>query len=97
MKPIPDQSRPRLSTTAISTVDLQGTEVNWATAGQSRGGRCVHRQREMQRKVKVQVAKTKQRAYDDLYARMDSKEGNSGLYRLARQRDRDGRMCNRLG
>ncbi|KAK3523061.1 hypothetical protein QTP86_012663 [Hemibagrus guttatus] len=42
-----DQSRPRLTTTAIGTVDLQGTSGNWATVGQrSRGGRRVHRQRE---------------------------------------------------
>ena len=47
--------------------------------------------REMQRKVKVEVAKAKQGAYDDLYARLDSKEGEIDLYRLARQRDRDGK------
>ena len=47
--------------------------------------------REIQRKVKVEVAKAKQRAYDDLYARLDSKEGENDLYRLARQRDRDGK------
>ncbi|KAK3554809.1 hypothetical protein QTP70_033843 [Hemibagrus guttatus] len=41
------RSRPELTTTAISTVDLQGTGGNWATVGQrSRGGRRVHRQRE---------------------------------------------------
>ena len=47
--------------------------------------------REMQRKVKVEVAKAKQGAYDDLYVRLDSKEGENDLYRLARQRDRDGK------
>ncbi|XP_051800420.1 uncharacterized protein LOC127532561 [Acanthochromis polyacanthus] len=47
--------------------------------------------REMQRKVKVEVAKAKQGAYHDLYARLDSKEGETDLYRLARQRDRDGK------
>ncbi|XP_051793709.1 uncharacterized protein LOC127530597 [Acanthochromis polyacanthus] len=47
--------------------------------------------REMQRKVKVEVAKAKQGAYDDLYARLDSKEGETDLYRLTRQRDRDGK------
>uniref|UniRef100_A0A3B3BTI6 ribonuclease H n=1 Tax=Oryzias melastigma TaxID=30732 RepID=A0A3B3BTI6_ORYME len=47
--------------------------------------------REMQRKVKVEVSKAKQRAYDDLYARLGSKEGETDLYRLARQRDRDGK------
>ncbi|KAK2899938.1 hypothetical protein Q8A73_013067 [Channa argus] len=45
--------------------------------------------REIQRKVKIEVAKAKQRAYEDLYARLDTKEGEVDLYRLARQRDRD--------
>ena len=45
----------------------------------------------MQRKVKVEVAKAKQRAYDELYDRLDSKEGETDLYRLASQRDRDGK------
>ncbi|KAK2890506.1 hypothetical protein Q8A73_018806 [Channa argus] len=47
--------------------------------------------REIQRKVKIEVAKAKQRAYEDLYARLDTKEGEVDLYRLARQRDRDGK------
>ncbi|KAK2891510.1 hypothetical protein Q8A73_017175 [Channa argus] len=45
--------------------------------------------REIQRKVKIEVAKAKQRAYEDLYARLDTKEGEVDLYRLARQRDKD--------
>ncbi|KAF7640532.1 hypothetical protein LDENG_00043800 [Lucifuga dentata] len=44
----------------------------------------------MKRKVKVEVAKAKQRAYNGLYARLDSKE-ETDLYRLARQRNRDGK------
>ena len=47
--------------------------------------------REMHRKVKVEVAKAKQRAYEDLYVRLDTKEGEVDLYRLVRQRDRDGK------
>ncbi|KAK2922282.1 hypothetical protein Q8A73_001767 [Channa argus] len=47
--------------------------------------------REIQHKVKVGVAKAKQRAYEDLYVRLDTKEGEVDLYRLARQRDRDGK------
>ncbi|KAK3527016.1 hypothetical protein QTP86_006792 [Hemibagrus guttatus] len=44
---IPDRSRPGLTTTAISAVDLQGAGGNWATVGRrSRGGRRVRRQRE---------------------------------------------------
>ena len=33
----------------------------------------------------------KGRAYDDLYARLKTKEGEKELYRLARQRDRAGK------
>lgn len=42
----------------------------------------------MQREVKVEVAKAKQGASDDLYARLASKEGETDLHSLARQRDR---------
>ena len=47
--------------------------------------------RKMQRKGKVEVAKAKQGTYDDLFARLDSKEGETNIYWLARQRDRDGK------
>ena len=33
----------------------------------------------------------KGRAYDDLYERLETKEGEKELYRLARQRDRAGK------
>ena len=33
----------------------------------------------------------KGRAYDNLYARLETKEGEKKLYRLARQRDRAGK------
>ena len=33
----------------------------------------------------------KGRGYDDLYARLETKEGEKELYRLARQRDRTGK------
>ncbi|KAK3530646.1 hypothetical protein QTP86_030910 [Hemibagrus guttatus] len=40
-------NRPRLTTTAIGAVDLQGAGGNWATVGRrSRGGKRVRRQRE---------------------------------------------------
>ncbi|KAE8278057.1 hypothetical protein D5F01_LYC23887 [Larimichthys crocea] len=52
--------------------------------------------REMQHKVRVEVAKAKQGAYDDLYARLDSKEGETDLYRLARQIEMR-RTCSTLG
>ena len=35
----------------------------------------------------------KRRAYDNLYARLKTKEGEKELYRLARQRDRAGERC----
>ena len=34
---------------------------------------------------------TKGRVYDDLYARLETKEGEKELYRLARQKDRAGK------
>ncbi|KAK3575237.1 hypothetical protein QTP86_023435, partial [Hemibagrus guttatus] len=37
------------------------------------------------------VSKAKQKAYDELYTRLDTREGQKDLYRLARQRDRDGK------
>ncbi|XP_061621461.1 uncharacterized protein LOC133474126 [Phyllopteryx taeniolatus] len=46
---------------------------------------------EMRHRAKVEVAKAKQEAYDDMYGRLDTKEGEKDLYRLARQRDRDGK------
>ncbi|KAK3555762.1 hypothetical protein QTP86_028960 [Hemibagrus guttatus] len=45
----------------------------------------------LQRRVKREVSKAKQKAYDELYTRLDTSEGEKDLYRLARQRDRDGK------
>ena len=42
-------------------------------------------------KAKQAVAMAKGRVYDDLYARLETKEGEKELYRLARQRDRSGK------
>ncbi|KAK3571592.1 hypothetical protein QTP86_015323 [Hemibagrus guttatus] len=47
--------------------------------------------KELQRRVKREVSKAKQKAYDELYTRLDTREGQKVLYRLARQRDRDGK------
>ncbi|KAK3517403.1 hypothetical protein QTP70_008931 [Hemibagrus guttatus] len=47
--------------------------------------------KELQRRVKREVSKAKQKAYDELYTRVDTREGEKDLYRLARQRDRDGK------
>ncbi|KAK3544805.1 hypothetical protein QTP86_027562 [Hemibagrus guttatus] len=46
--------------------------------------------KELQHRVKREVSKAKQKAYDELYTRLDTREGEKDLYRLARQRDRDG-------
>lgn len=43
--------------------------------------------KELQRRVKREVSKAKQKAYDELYIRLDTREGEKDLYRLARQRD----------
>ncbi|KAK3568759.1 hypothetical protein QTP86_016289 [Hemibagrus guttatus] len=45
--------------------------------------------KELQHRVKMEVSKAKQKAYDELYTRLDTREGEKDLYRLARQRDRD--------
>ncbi|KAK3536164.1 hypothetical protein QTP70_032503, partial [Hemibagrus guttatus] len=47
--------------------------------------------RRTQRRVKREVSKAKQKAYEELYTRLDTREGEKDLYRLARQRDRDGK------
>ncbi|KAK3510361.1 hypothetical protein QTP70_005658 [Hemibagrus guttatus] len=47
--------------------------------------------KELQRRVKREESKAKQKAYDELYTRLDAREGEKDLYRLARQRDRDGK------
>ena len=47
--------------------------------------------KEKKRKAKKEVAMAKGRAYDNLYARLETKEGKKELYRLARQRDRAGK------
>ena len=39
-------------------------------------------------KAKKAVAMAKGRAYDDMYARLEAKEGKKELYRLTKQRDR---------
>ena len=44
-------------------------------------------------KAKKAVAMAKAHAYEDLYARLETKEGEKELYRLARQRNRTGKRC----
>ena len=47
--------------------------------------------KEKKSKAKKAVAMAKGRAYDDLYDRLEKKEGEKELYRLARQRERTGK------
>ncbi|KAK3545555.1 hypothetical protein QTP70_008158 [Hemibagrus guttatus] len=47
--------------------------------------------KELQSRVKREVSKAKQKAYDELYTSLDTREGEKDLYRLARQRDQDGK------
>ena len=47
--------------------------------------------KEWRRKAKREVAKAKKKAYDELYEKLDIKEGEKELYRLARQRDQAGK------
>ncbi|KAK3531142.1 hypothetical protein QTP70_013244 [Hemibagrus guttatus] len=52
--------------------------------------------KELQRRGKREVSKAKQKAYDELYTRLDTREGQKDLYRLARQRDRDGKNVHQV-
>ena len=47
--------------------------------------------KEKKSKTKKAVAMAKGHAYDNLYARLETKEGEKELYRLVRQRDRAGK------
>ena len=47
--------------------------------------------KEKKNKAKKEVVMAKGRAYDNLYARLETKEGEKELYRLARQRNRAGK------
>ncbi|XP_051782811.1 uncharacterized protein LOC127527635 [Erpetoichthys calabaricus] len=47
--------------------------------------------KEIRRKVKREAVKAKEKAYDELYERLDTKEGEKDLYRLAIQIDRAGK------
>ncbi|KAF7701969.1 hypothetical protein C0J45_9341, partial [Silurus meridionalis] len=47
--------------------------------------------KEMRQQAKRDVTKAKEKAYEELYEKMDTKEGENYLYRLARQRDRAGK------
>ena len=47
--------------------------------------------KEKKSKAKKAVAMAKGRAYDNFYARLETKEGEKEFYRLARQRNRTGK------
>ena len=49
----------------------------------------IYKEKKSKAKKAVEIAKG--RAYDDLYSRLETKEGEKKLYRLARQRDRAGK------
>ncbi len=47
--------------------------------------------------MKKEVAKVKEKAYEELYEKLDIKEGEKDLYQLARQRETEiGGMCSML-
>ena len=47
--------------------------------------------KEMRREAKKEMAKAKSKAYDVLYEELDTKEGETTVYRLARQRHQAGK------
>ena len=48
--------------------------------------------KEKKSKAKKAVTMAKGRAHDNLYARLETREGEKELYRLARQRDKVGKV-----
>nr|GEX50182.1 hypothetical protein [Tanacetum cinerariifolium] len=46
------------------------------------------RYKEAKKEAKKAVARVKEKAYEDLYKRLDSKEGENDIYRIAKARDR---------
>ena len=52
--------------------------------------------KEMRREVKKDVAKVKNKAYDELYEGLDPMEGEKALYRLARQRHQAGKYVQQV-
>ena len=59
--------------------------------GQIRNENTKKIYKEKKNKAKKAVAMAKGRVYDDLYARLETKENKKELYRLARQRNRAGK------
>ena len=59
--------------------------------GQKRNENTKKIYKEKKNKAKKAVAMAKGCAYDNLYARLETKEDEKELYRLARQRDRAGK------
>ena len=53
--------------------------------------KILKRTQKKKSKAKKAVAMAKGRAYDNLYSRLETKEGEKELYRLVRQRDRAGK------
>ena len=53
--------------------------------------KILKRSKKKKNKVKKAVAMAKGHAYDNSYARLETKEGEKELYRLAGQRDRAGK------
>ncbi|GKF93777.1 hypothetical protein Tco_0283477, partial [Tanacetum coccineum] len=61
-------------------ISMRGDEANRIAAKE--------RYKESKREAKKVVAKAKDKAYEDLYKRLDSKEGENDIYRIAKARER---------
>nr|XP_043625403.1 uncharacterized protein LOC122596819 [Erigeron canadensis] len=57
-----------------------GTNEEWSLA--------MQRYHEAKKEAKKSVAIAKERAYEDLYKKLDSKEGENDIYRIAKARER---------
>ncbi|XP_071704874.1 uncharacterized protein [Rutidosis leptorrhynchoides] len=61
------------------------------TLKQTREDYGIKRYKEAKREAKKAVAIAKDKAYEDLYRKLDSKEGAKDIYRIAKARERRGR------
>ena len=71
-----------------SIKEKKGTKKAWDKIRDEKSKKIY---KEKKSKAKKAIAMAKGRAYDDLYARLETKEAEKKLYRLARQRDRAGK------
>ncbi|GJR60370.1 retrovirus-related pol polyprotein LINE-1 [Tanacetum coccineum] len=75
------RTKSRRESQTICTIKLRGEDEANRSA-------VEERYKEAKREAKKAVARAKEKAYEDLYKRLDSKEGENDIYRIAKARHR---------